>query len=768
MSDEELAKDLGLLSALTIGIGTMIGAGIFVLPGIAAQEAGPIVVLSFAIGGCIALINALCISELATAMPKAGGGYYYVNRGLGPLFGSIAGLGDWMGLAFASAFYCIGFGGYLAGAFGDVTFVLPLLGTVHLIPELDLLLFTLNQTQVGALVAGVLFVGVNYIGAKETGGLQTVIVLILLGILTVFAFAGFFYFDYSVLVVDGWAPTEMGYGAVLPATALVFVSFLGYAKIATVGEEMKNPGRNLPIALVGSVVIVTLIYVALMLVMLGVVPWDELSDRIPVSQVAGVTLTPVMGGVGVGLMTFAALLATASSANASILSSARINFAMGRDRVVTDWLNEIHPRFATPYRSILVTGFLIVVFIAALGERLDVLSRAASVLHLIVYGLMNIALITFREADVEGYSPDFRVPLYPYMPIAGTVFSFGLIAFMASTAQLLSALFVVGAVAWYFFYGRKNAKVEGVLSDVILKKGDDVHPLAVSAAEAVKPEGEYRVMVPVANPATQEGLVRMGATLAEANDGRLVVVHVATVPDQTPLDRGAEELDVVSPEAEELMERSREMAEAAGVEVETHTVLSHEGFEQVYDAADRYKADVTVLGWSGRDRAGGRVGGTFDEVARSLPCDFVVYDDRDGEINQVLVAVGGGPDVALGGDVAAALQDVEGAAVRLLHVVDSPEDEDEGREFLEEWASERGLEDVEFVVDTSGDVQQALRAQAEDSDVVIVGAVGEGLLERLARGSLVLDVLYDVEASVVLTEVERGRSLREKLFGWRN
>jgi len=113
MGDEELAKDLGLLSALTIGIGTMIGAGIFVLPGVAASTAGPVVVVSFVIGGAIAMVNALSVSELGTAMPKAGGGYYYVNRALGPLFGSIAGLGDWMGLAFASAFYSIGFGQYL-------------------------------------------------------------------------------------------------------------------------------------------------------------------------------------------------------------------------------------------------------------------------------------------------------------------------------------------------------------------------------------------------------------------------------------------------------------------------------------------------------------------------------------------------------------------------------------------------------------------------------------------------------------------------------
>ncbi|MEF8843770.1 MAG: universal stress protein [Haloarculaceae archaeon] len=233
MSDEELAKDLGLVSAMTIGIGTMIGAGIFVLPGVAANAAGPVVVVSFVVGGLIAMVNALSVSELGTAMPKAGGGYYYINRSLGPLFGSIAGMGDWMGLAFASAFYCIGFGQYLA------VFV-PL-------PEVAFL----NPIQMGALLAGIVFVGVNFIGAKETGGVQTVIVFVLLSILTAFAVAGFLSFDYATLAgEDGLAP--FGTEAILPATALVFVSFLGYAKIATVAEELKNPGRNLPIAIIGS------------------------------------------------------------------------------------------------------------------------------------------------------------------------------------------------------------------------------------------------------------------------------------------------------------------------------------------------------------------------------------------------------------------------------------------------------------------------------------------------------------------------------------
>jgi amino acid transporter len=153
--DGELAKDLGLLSALTIGVGTMIGAGIFVLPGQAAAAAGPAVALSFVIGGVVSLFTALSASELGTAMPKAGGSYYYVNHALGPLFGSIAGWGNWMGLAFASAFYTLGFGEYPATS-------LPL-------PALAIGGVGLTEFQVGALLAGTAFIGVNYVGAKETG-----------------------------------------------------------------------------------------------------------------------------------------------------------------------------------------------------------------------------------------------------------------------------------------------------------------------------------------------------------------------------------------------------------------------------------------------------------------------------------------------------------------------------------------------------------------------------------------------------------------------
>ena len=407
--EEELAKDLSLLAALTIGIGTMIGAGIFVLPGTAVARAGPLAAGTFVLGGVIALFTALSASELGTAMPKAGGAYYYVNHALGPMFGSVAGWANWLGLAFASAFYMYGFGEYINALAG--------LSAVGVGP------ITLEAAQIIGLAGALVFIGVNYAGAKETGGLQIVIVLSLLAILALFTVVGLANAELSSLRPIAPPGTP---GAVLPVTAVVFVSYLGFVQITSVAEEIKNPGRNLPLAVIGSVLIVTVVYALFLVVLLAAVPTELVAENDTAVvdaarllfggyEVFGYSL----GAVGAGLLLFGGLLATASSANASILSSSRINFAMGRERIVTPRLNAIHDRFGTPYRSIALTGGLIVAFLFVGG--IEPLATAGSVLHLIVYGLLNLALIVMRESDTEAYDPDFEVPLYPIVPVVGAV-----------------------------------------------------------------------------------------------------------------------------------------------------------------------------------------------------------------------------------------------------------------------------------------------------------------------------------------------------------
>lgn len=466
--ESELERTLGFTEALMIAVGTMIGAGIFVLPGPAANAAGPAIALSFIIGGVIALLTAFSASELATAMPRSGGSYHFINKGLGPLFGSIAGFGNWLGLAFASAFYVIGFGSYL-GLLLEVVVTPP---TVVVGP------LTLGEAQLGGLLGGALFIAVNYISTEETGRLQNLIVFGLLGILAVFALLGTFAADLSTLRPF----TPEGTGAILPGTALIFVSYLGFVKTTTVAGEIKEPAKNLPRALIGSVLLVTVMYALIMVIVLGVVDRGDIADsETAVADVAGILFGEFFGvaALGVGLLTFAGLLATASSANASILAASRINYAMGRDRIFSAKLNVIHGKYKTPYRAILLTGGFILLFVL-IGD-IAVLAKAASVLHLIVYGLLNIAVIVFRETDDIGYNPPYQVPLYPWVPIAGALSSFGLIYFMDTIEILLALVFVAVSVGWYFLYARARTTDTSALAQYrgVTESGDIEVPVSV-------------------------------------------------------------------------------------------------------------------------------------------------------------------------------------------------------------------------------------------------------------------------------------------------
>ncbi|MDZ7850412.1 MAG: amino acid permease [Halodesulfurarchaeum sp.] len=739
--ESELSKDLGLAAALTIGIGTMIGAGIFVLPGTAIERAGWHAVLSFVIGGGIAILTAFSASELGTAMPRSGGAYYYVNRALGPLFGSIAGWANWLGLAFASAFYMVGFGEYVRTIFG-------LGGAIGVGPV------TLSVVKVLALFGATLFVLVNYVGARETGSLQNVIVAILVGILAVVTVVGAFSSDPANL------PAGKGLTPTLTTTGLIFVSFLGFVQITSVAEEVKNPDRNLPRAIIGSVVIVTVIYALVLITMAAAVEPGFIAEQQLAGNIAVVEIgRRLLGPAGAIALLVGGLLATASSANASILASSRINFAMGRDRLISPKLNEVHYRFNTPYRAIAITGGLILLFIVI--GNVELLATLGSVLHLIIYALLNIGLIVFREANVADYDPSYTVPLYPFTPIAGALTSLGLIVFIEPKVVGFSAVLVLGAVTWYFAYAQSRTTVRGALSDFISSQEEEMPDSVVSAATSLNPEGgEFKVMVPLANPAHEQELITLAAAIAKARGGTVDAVHIISVPEQTSLQYAAEHFDAERDRSESLLESAKTHAEELGVPVETATVFSHRTIQEGFDLVGEHDADLVVMGWGPESHhPTGRVEGTLDEVFGELPADFLVFKDRGFDPSSLLVPTAGGPDSALSAEIAKDLRSVYDSDITLLHVADEPT---EGRDFLEAWASDHDLEDVAHRVET-GPVEPAIVDAAEDASLVISGASERGLLSQLVGESPVSGLVRNLDCSMISAERAQKRGFFERL-----
>lgn len=426
--DDRLNRTLGLPAALSVGIGTMLGAGIFVFPGLAANEAGPAAILSFAIGGLIALLVAFCAAELATAMPRSGGAYFHVSRSFGQFAGLLVGVAQTAGLVFASAFYLVAFADYALSLFGA---------------SAEGAAATSAAIACGA---ALLLMLINLVGSSESGRLQFGVVLLLIVLLAVV-------FGFGLLRATGVTGEKMplpefapfGTMPIFTTAAFVFTSFLGFVQISTVAGEIRNPDRTLPAALIGSVLIVTLMYVIALFVTTTLLSAERLADTGSQATIALGQL--LFGEFGKMLVLIAGLLATLSSANASILSSSRTLFALGRDRLAPAWSARISARFGTPQYAVLVAGIAVggLTFIG----NLKTLAEVASALHLLIYALICLALLHNRRKRSDDYVPSFRVPLPKAVAVLGAACCLGLLVFMETAALLIAGGVLLAASAWY-------------------------------------------------------------------------------------------------------------------------------------------------------------------------------------------------------------------------------------------------------------------------------------------------------------------------------
>lgn len=432
-SDEqnELRRSLGFWECFTIAVGTMLGAGIFVFPGMAASEAGLGATWSFLIGGLLALLVALPASELVTAMPESGGGYVFIARGMGRFWGCLVGIAQWVGLIFASAFYVVGFGHYLN----------DFLARLGLELTLEVSLVALGATAT-------LFV-ISVIGTATAGKLQNKIVNILLLILIIFLSTTFL--DAQGIIDEPWQLDASFWSSpwlnVLATTSLIFTSYLGFAQVVNVAGEVREPERTIPRAMISAIVVVTLVYGATMYLSVAALGVNELArlGETAIPRVAEEVFGP-LGGIALVL---AGVLATLSSANASIMGSSRLVFALSQDDLMPDAVGRVNRRFSTPHISLMMVAIPMagLVWLA----ELEVLAEVASFSHLILYGLLGVCVILMRRRDDE-YKPAFRAPASPLLPAVILLACLGLVALMQPLSQILGLSVIAAAAIWYWFY----------------------------------------------------------------------------------------------------------------------------------------------------------------------------------------------------------------------------------------------------------------------------------------------------------------------------
>ncbi|HUF11546.1 MAG TPA: amino acid permease [Longimicrobiales bacterium] len=442
-----LRKELTLLDVYAISTGAMFSSGFFLLPGLATAQAGPSAVLAYLFASFFILPAMFSMAELATAMPRAGGAYYFIDRALGPMAGTVGGLGTWLALVLKSAFALIGMGAYLA-FFVDIP-IRPL-----------------------AVLLTLMFMVVNIAGAKETGGLQRVLVFLLVSILLFFIVQGL-----AEVVIRG--PAELnrqytpfmpfGVGGLLSTVGLVFVSYAGLTKVASVAEEVRNPDRNLPLGMILSLITATTVYVVGVFIMVAVLePMELRSDLTPVATAAESFFDWLPEPTGLILIVIAAVAAFASTGNAGIMSASRYPLAMARDRLIPRRFATLS-RFGTPSAGIIVTSGAMILFLVLVD--IEGIAKLASAFQLLLFSMLNLTVVIMRQSGIDSYDPGYRSPLYPGMQIFGMLGPLWLIAEMGRLPILFTFGMIAIGLLWYFYYAQQRVVRSGAIFHVFEKLG---------------------------------------------------------------------------------------------------------------------------------------------------------------------------------------------------------------------------------------------------------------------------------------------------------
>jgi APA family basic amino acid/polyamine antiporter len=455
----QLSKSLGVISITSMGIGAIIGAGIFVLTGTAAARyAGPAIMLSFVLGGIVCAFVGLCYSELAAMIPVCGSTYTYTYATLGELFAWIIGWDLILEYAMGAATVAVGWSGYITSLLHNFGIEIPANwaaapGTAVKLADGTDATAILNLPAaliIFALTAMLIF------GTKESSRLNNVMVAVKLVVVVAFIALGAFYVNpahWHPLIPDNKGTFgEYGLSGILRGSGVVFFAFIGFDAVSTAAQEAQKPQRDMPIGILGSLVICTVLYILVSAVLTGLVPYTDLNVPDPIAKgvdVIGLTWFSILIKVG-------AIAGLTTVILVSLYGQGRIFYTMAHDGLLPGFFNKIHPTLHTPFLSQLLIG-LVVAIVAALVP-IAVLGELVSIGTLFAFVLVCAAVIYLRRSDSEVFRP-FRVPGVPVVPILGMLFCMLLMAGLPAVTWLRLAVWLAVGMVIYAAYGRKHSKL---------------------------------------------------------------------------------------------------------------------------------------------------------------------------------------------------------------------------------------------------------------------------------------------------------------------
>lgn len=769
--ETELSRDMGLFDITFIGVGAMIGAGVFALTGFAAGIAGPALTVAFVLNGFVALFTAVSYAELGAAFPEAGGGYLWVKEALVEPNGFFAGWMSWFAHAVACSLYAVTFGVFLT------EFAVVLSGAGHEFVLFGFVTRLMVEKLLAALMV-VAFAYINYRGAEETGKAGIIVTgmkVLILGLFVVFGILATVSspnWTDKFLSNPSFAPN--GLFGILGAMGFTYIAFEGYEIIVQSGEEVVEPGKNIPKAVFYSLLIVVPIYVLVSFAAIGGIdPTKAVLGMVGLEGSSSVYTWQLLGELGelgiiraaglfvpygVPLLLVAGLAATMSALNATIYSSGRVSFAMGRDRALPPLFSSVHEEKRTPHWAILLSAILIIGM--AISLPIESVAASADIMFILLFIQVNWTLIRMRKTHPD-LSRTYKVPYMPYPPLVGIALQLILTPFLLYELGLAPGqegfFALVTTIIWMFFglavyYGYSEEK----------EKLEEETPAVVEERAPVS--REKKILLPVARPNSVEGLMSTALDLARFYEAEIRVMSVVRVPQQTPLSEGWRFVD----RKREVLRRAIDTAEGTGVPVSGTIRIGHDVSQAILNTVEKEEPDTLLMGWRSRPRRAEFIlGSTVDPVVTRAQCDVLVeklVEDIE-EINSVLVPTAGGPHSDLSAEIAKAVSAAHGSEVKVVHVASPGADEGEierARGYVEKAVSLIG-EGAEGEVLIDGDVCGRIVREGEDFDLLILGAAREPFLRQVVVGAVPERVSSMTDKPVIMAKSHIP--VRERLRG---